>query len=214
MNYRSSSDINIKSSPDYYEKGIKENFFQRIWHRKRFNEVLKIIPEIGGKYLDVGCHGGFFTSKIKKRLKNAEVYGIDIDDNFIRYCEKIYPQGHWQKADAHKLPFSDRYFDLITCFEVLEHITDPKEALREMRRCLKKEGELIVLIPTESWLFRIIWYFWIRFGRGRVWYKAHINQIKSNELASILKNMGFEILKIKKSHFGMLQAIKAKLIYL
>ena len=49
---------------DHYDKGLKTNLFQKIWHERRFSEVRKVIRPVGGKVLDIGCHGGTFTEVI------------------------------------------------------------------------------------------------------------------------------------------------------
>ena len=47
-------------------------------------------------------------------------------------------------GDAHKLPFSDNEFEMILCTEVLEHLTEPHVAIKEMERVLKPEGKIIL----------------------------------------------------------------------
>ena len=47
-------------------------------------------------------------------------------------------------SDAHQLPFSDGSFDTILCTEVLEHLKEPKAAITEMKRVLKKEGKVVL----------------------------------------------------------------------
>lgn len=199
--------------PDYYERGISENYFQRLWHGKRFKVILKNMPEIKNKfYLDVGCDGGLLMRAVADKLGAGSSYGIDISAESIAYAQKKYPQFHFQAADCLNLPFKKDFFDFITCFEVIEHVAKPEMALEEMKRCLKKGGELMLLVPTESLFFRFIWFFWTRLGRGKVWRETHINKIKSRNLAPLLEKMGFGIIKRQKSHFGMLLALRARLI--
>ena len=197
--------------PDYYETGLKNNFWQRIWHTKRIDETIKIIPGNKEKYLDIGCNGGLLMKKVADKCGGREVWGMDISEKSIKYAQKKYPNFRFKVSDAINLPFEDNYFDLITCLEVLEHIPEPKTAIQEMRRCLKIGGELVLLVPTESIFFRTIWYFWTRFGRGRVWHETHVNKIKSSELENILEEMDFEIVKSIKTHAGMLKTVRAKL---
>lgn len=197
--------------PDYYETGLASNLWQRIWHSRRIKEVLKIIPANKEKYLDLGCNGGLLTKKIADLCQAREVWGIDVSENSIKYSQEKYPDFHFKKADAVNLSFEADYFDLITCFEMLEHVFEPLKVLEEMKRCLKKGGEVVILVPTENILFRIIWYFWTHFGRGRVWQETHVNKIKAGDLENILEKMGFEIIKSKKTHLGMLKAVQAKL---
>ena len=109
------------------------------------------------------------------------------------------------KSKAEKI----KSFDLITCLEVLEHVKKPKKALGEMRRCLKDGGWLIVLVPTESLLFRLIWFFWTR-GKGRVWKEAHLQKFNGRRLEELLRQNGLKVDKRTLSHLAMLRAIRAK----
>jgi len=198
--------------PDYYERGVAENFWQKIWHDLRLKTVLNLVPKRYVRYLDIGCHGGFLMNQVVGKLGQADAYGIDISPESIAYARKKYPQFHFQVADCLHLPYPADFFDFITCFEVIEHITEPHKALAEMKRVLKKGGELMLLVPTESLFFRFIWFFWTRLGRGKVWHETHINQIKSRDLAPLLQKMGFAIIKKQKSHFDMLLALRVQLI--
>jgi len=200
--------------PDYYQKSIKKNKYQRWWHNKRFKLILDMVPKNfkGNRYLDIGCNGCLFMEKVAEKMGNVQAYGIDISKPSIKYAKKKYPHFKTRVADCHKLPYEDNFFDFITCFEVIEHVINPKKVISEIQRCLKKGGELIILVPNENLLFEIIWFFWTKIGRGKVWDDTHVNQIKMANLEEILQNKGFEIIKTVESHFSMLKAIKAKLV--
>ena len=204
--------LNDQSPPDYYENGVASNLLQRFWHCRRRWEVLALIPprKAGLKYLDIGCHGGWLTDLVIKKLRPRKAYGLDISQKVIAHCCRKLPGHHFQAGKATRLPYRKNFFDLITCLEVLEHLENPRKAILEMKRCLKKRGELIILIPTESWLFRLIWFFWTKFGPGKVWRQAHLNQITPGQLETMLKNNGFTIIKKKNFHLGMLRIIKVR----
>ena len=195
--------------PDYYDQGIKRNLLQFIWHKLRFQVIKSLLPKTGTRVLDIGCHAGTFTEEIAKALPEAEIFGIDIDRAAIAYAKKIRPSFHFQVASGEKLPFSDKSFDLITCLEVLEHVENPKKVLAEIKRCLKDDGLLIILVPTESLLFRLIWFFWTK-GKGRVWQSAHLHNFNGYRVDNLLNRERFEVKERKLSHLGMLRAVKAK----
>jgi len=55
----------IHSVPDgYYERGIKNNPIQRIWHRNRFNNICSMIEPVEGEILDIGSSDGTLTEVI------------------------------------------------------------------------------------------------------------------------------------------------------
>ncbi len=63
--------------------------------------------------------------------------------------------------DAHFLAFKDSSFDRIVCFEVLEHLSSPFKALKEFRRVLKNDGDVILSVPNV-WYWRRIFRFLLR----------------------------------------------------
>jgi len=58
--------------------------------------------------------------------------------------------------DAHSLAFGDSIFDEIVCFEVLEHLDSPIKALKEFRRVLKENGEIMISVPNVWYWRRIL----------------------------------------------------------
>ena len=59
--------------------------------------------------------------------------------------------GH-QRIDVESLPFEDSRFDLILCNHILEHVSDPARALRELHRCLRSGGTLVAQTPYSPLL--------------------------------------------------------------
>jgi len=195
--------------PDYYDTGIQTNVFQRYWHTRRFDVVCEMIGSINGRLLDIGCHGGTFTSQIIQRTGPTEVVGIDIIRESVKYAAIQLPGAQFVCANGLALPFQDAHFDVITCLEALEHVESPGQVLLESRRCLRGNGDLLVLVPSENWLFRFIWYFWTKF-KGRVWDGVHIQQFKHQTLDILLEETGFQIVQRRAFLLGMLIAIKAR----
>lgn len=196
---------------NYYQKGIKDNNFQHFWHTKRFIEVTRMIDDYKPqKMLDIGCHSGKFTYEISKKIPKTKMYGIDISKEAIEYAKKNYKKISFKVARAEKLPFRNDAFDFITCLEVMEHIENPTLVLKEIKRVVKKSGQIIVLVPSESLLFKIIWFGWIHLGPGKVWNHTHINQFTNHSLDNLLKKGGFKVKKRKLFLLRMLLLIQAE----
>ncbi len=88
------------------------------------------------KILDIGSGGGYGESFFPNRVS------LDIDKN--KNPDIV--------GDAHNIPFGDDSFNTILCTEVLEHLKDPKKAIKEMKRVLKPGGRLIL---TTRFIFPI-----------------------------------------------------------
>jgi hypothetical protein len=76
---------------------------------------------------------------------------------------------------------------------------------------MKKGGYGIFLVPSDSILFRTIWFLWLHFyPRGWVWKETHIQTFRNNYLSKVCKEAGFKVERDKKFILGMLHAVKVR----
>ncbi len=199
---------------DWYFESIKVDILQRFWHKRRFEEVSAVAEPVEGKILDIGCNDGTFSKVVLDASGADQLVGIDVVKKTVDWAES-----HWGKtgkmkfmvADAHKLPFNSESFDAVFALEVLEHVFDPIKVLNEVKRVLNRNGYAVFLVPSDSLLFRIVWFLWLRFyPRGKVWRDTHIQTYRGNYLAEISKKTGFKIVINKKFLLGMLYLIKVR----
>lgn len=208
------SRLHGKTPPDWYYQSIKIDPLQRLWHKRRFTEISNITESVGGKILDVGSADGTFSKVILDKSKADELVGIEVLWSSVDWAKK-----HWKKqkrmkfilGDAHELKFKTNSFDAVFILEVLEHVEDPAKVLSEVNRILKKGGYGVFLVPSDSMLFQLVWYLWLKFyPRGWVWKDTHIQTFRGNYLAKAVKNAGLTIEVDKKFNLGMLHLIKAR----
>lgn len=203
--HKSLTEIHEDVPADHYDHGLKVNLFQKIWHNRRFTEISRVIRPISGKVLDVGCHGGTFTQVVLKKIGSKDIYGVDISPSAIQYIKKKIPYGHFQVASAEDLPFKDDTFDAVVCLEVLEHVDNPVKAISEIRRVLKKGGYGVILVPSESKLFKTVWFLWTLYYP--VWRHAHVQSFSGNRLDKVTDEIGLKIVKSKNFNLGMLRLV-------
>lgn len=199
---------------DYYDRALRYNILQRFWHTRRFREVKDLLSRIEPrKILDVGCHGGLFTNEIAGYYKQSAICGIDISPSAIKFARSKYRSKiRFGVGRAERIPYPNDSFDLVTCLEVMEHVDNPTEVVGEIKRVLKEKGHFIVLVPTENLLFKIIWFFWSRFGPGKIWKHTHVQEFINHSLDKLLIKHGFEIANRKSFLLGMLLLIHARKI--
>lgn len=189
--------------PDYYHQGVTKNFLQWVWHTSKIRSFKSLVQhQKFTKILDVGCAGGYMTNKVAEMFPKAQVLGIDPYPAAIAYAKKRFPQIYFQVADAHKLPFNKASFDLIICYETIEHVINPLKILQEMQRVIKKDGTVIVAMDSGNLLFKAIWWGWEK-TFGSVWQNAHLHPFHHQDLERVIKEAGFQIIQKHFSHLGM-----------
>lgn len=187
---------------DYYQLGVKNNLFQKMWHLNKLKNVPPYIPISSQKILDVGCASGWFISQISKRFSKTKCFGLDIYDKAIVYAKERYPHIEFKIADAHRIPYKRETFDVVVCTEVLEHVDDPEVVFLEIKRVLKKRGRVIVELDSGSLLFSMVWYLWRKFN-GKVWNDSHVHSFNVRKLEQLSKKCGFLVVEKKRFNLGM-----------
>lgn len=213
-NLKSLEEIWEQVPPDYYQTGVKNNLFQRVWHNWKWNSMKQFFRDLNPeplRILDIGCASGYLTSQVATFFPHSEVFGIDSYKKAIEFGRKVYPTIKFVVADAHSLPFNNRTFDLITCIETLEHLENPRGVIKEIYRCLKSDGNVLIGQDTNNLLFKIIWMIWTK-TNGKVWNDSHIHPYGPAELEQLIKSCDFKIIKKKFSHLGLEAFFLAKKI--
>lgn len=114
----------------------------------KYTDFLK--PDVqAGKVLDVGCGAG----QVVGRLTEAgfEAYGVDVSEPNIQRAAKF--SSRCQMYDGKKLPFPNDHFRSVGALNVLEHVEEPEQFIREMVRVTQPHGRLIASSPN---FFRVI----------------------------------------------------------
>ncbi len=119
-------------------------------HRARYEFACRRIE--GRKVLDIGCGAGYGSYMMSAHAGDAGVVGVDIDESTIGYAKKNYEASglNFMVADVTRVPFSDNEFTACVCFEVIEHIENPEELLKEAARVLDPSGIFIVSTPNGA----------------------------------------------------------------
>jgi SAM-dependent methyltransferase len=124
------------------------DLFQNKLHLQRYEFALQNISP-NQSALEVGTGVGAFSQMLKGRI--ARYAGVEIDPEACRQAGlRIGNADLIKQGDAHEIPFESSSFDVVVCFEVLEHLKDFRKALGEIRRVLRPSGKLIASIPYRK----------------------------------------------------------------
>lgn len=189
---------------DYYSKpGNLKKFLQRL----RKNKFSTMPP---GNLLDVGCGTGSFLNAMAKSNWNS--YGSDISSESKKYLKEKsnlhsnVKEIYFKTLSENKL--NNSFFNLITYWHVLEHIKFPQAELKEVRRILKPEGRLFLVVPNiESISFRLFKCNWFYLDLP-----GHLFHFSVESLSKLLLASGFKVEKInycsfEYNPFGVFQSI-------
>src|SRR5207244_5893178 len=127
------------------------------WYRGRRQIIASFVGRIAAKLpsdneclpriLDVGCGTG---GNLEMLSEFGAVEGVDVSNDAVEFCRArgVAPV---KQAVAEDLPYDDGSFDLVTGFDVIEHLDDDGAALREMRRVLRPSGRSARREPALLW---------------------------------------------------------------
>lgn len=142
-----------------------------------------------GKLLDCGCATGIFMEEAQKI--GFDVYGFDVSDYAIKKAKQKLGD-RVELATLANFKYQSKSFDVVTLFDVIEHLDDPKKALRRIKRIMKDDGLLMINTgDVGSVLARLEgknWHFFIP--------PQHFFFFSRRTITILLEQVGFKVIKI------------------
>ncbi len=116
-------------------------------HMARYHFAVRLAR--AKRVLDAGCGAGYGSAELANVAES--VFAIDIAPEAVEYARAHYPIPNlaFEQASCTALPYADGAFDLVVAFEVIEHLENWRDFLREVRRVLAPAGQLIVSTPNR-----------------------------------------------------------------
>lgn len=144
-----------------------------------------------GKLLEIGCSVGYLLRLAKN--KGFEIQGIELDVKAMEYANKLLGKGTVINTTLQEAKFPDKHFDVVVMSHVLEHISNPGNLLREIKRILKNNGIMVISAPNLDG-------FWVKIKKEK-WPglrpKEHIWQFGITSLRELLEKQGFKVKRIR-----------------
>lgn len=127
-------------SENVWDPSLYDSVHDFVW--KRGLGILEFLrPTAGERVLDVGCGTGHLTRKIAE--SGVRVIGVDASADMIAKAREAYPNVEFAVMDVNDLQF-DEPFDAIFSNAALHWVLTPEQALRSMRKVLRKGGRLVL----------------------------------------------------------------------
>lgn len=172
---------------------------------KRYHELLDQFEPYrsSGNMLDVGCGSGHFLATAKER--GWTVYGTEYPESLCEVCRR---RGiNIQRGPLKTANYGGMAFDVITSFEVIEHIYTPKEELAKFFELLRPGGMVYCTTPN----FNAIQRFQLGPEFNILAYPEHLSYYTKDTLRRVFKNAGFSCLKMESTGFSFSRAQPAKI---
>tara|TARA_Y100000590_G_scaffold86224_1_gene96599 strand:+ start:9773 stop:10555 length:783 start_codon:yes stop_codon:yes gene_type:complete len=146
-----------------YSRGERKHFTPFVTTGTVSTEANEVINEINWKgqtVLDVGCGTGNFANEVAR--KNAKyVLGIDFANEAIKTAKKKYSRKNleFKNLDVKKI---EEKFDVIVSIGTLEHMDNPLQILKKLKKCLNKNGKIILTTPNwtnpRGYVLMTLWF--------------------------------------------------------
>lgn len=173
---------NITGSRDAYYQNVR-------------SEVTCFLPDVYSRVLEVGCGEGNFRSNLKE---TCEYWGIEPSERAAEIATSRLDNVLVGKFEDLAFELPDRYFDLIICNDVIEHIPDHDQLLELLRQKLHDGGVVVGSVPNVRYwkcLFSLIFKKdWLYTDQG-VLDRTHLRFFTEKSLKRTLEQHRFSILK-------------------
>ncbi|HEX2549092.1 MAG TPA: methyltransferase domain-containing protein, partial [Gammaproteobacteria bacterium] len=163
------------------EKPNNKMYLVRGVHQERYEAMLKYA---GKSILDVGCGSGAYVLKFNDEHKEYSIKGMD----YQKFDSWENAPGLFSLGDGNTLKFEDNSFETLTLFEVLEHLPEPLQALKEYFRVCSKN--LILTVPNCELAPAIkksllTYYHYVD--------STHVNFFTMDSLVKMVEDAGFKV---------------------
>jgi SAM-dependent methyltransferase len=146
------------------DKAIMLGHPSYVWgfgQERRMDLIRRYVPLEDRTILDVGCGVGMYVRAFRRFSR--DVHGVDIDEEKVMQASLELP--NIRVAPAEELPYPSESFDVVLLHEVIEHVTDDRQAFAEAVRVLRggerqAGGSLVVFAPNRLYPFETHGAYW------------------------------------------------------
>jgi SAM-dependent methyltransferase len=174
------------------ERTVPDLDVENYWFRRHQVVYQRLARRCAGReVLEAGCGEGYGADLIAGVARR--VIGLDYDEATVAHVRARYPRVEVMRANLAELPLADASVEAVVSFQVIEHLWNQPQFLRECARVLRPSGLLMVSTPNR-----------ITFSPGRDTpiNPFHTRELNADELAQLLAGAGFSPVSISGLFHG------------
>jgi 2-polyprenyl-3-methyl-5-hydroxy-6-metoxy-1,4-benzoquinol methylase len=166
----------------------EKSYWWSVGRRKLINRHIKrlFIPKNDPMILDFGCGGGALLTEL---TEYGNVIGLEHSYLALSYCRNR-GQENLVLNDGEEFPFKNNSFEIVVCLDVLEHLKNDFQFLRQIYEILSSDGYILIMVPA----FPSLW-------SSRDAYLGHYRRYTRLQLNRNLENLNFNIVKMSYINF-------------
>ncbi len=203
-----------RRSQYYFENAVTDgSAHQRDGSTDAFQHGLDLLAQHRpgkGRLLDLGCAIGVFVKLAEQNGWDAQ--GVDISKFAVKYAREALGV-EATAGQLETLAFPDNHFDVVTLWDVVEHLVNPIAKMREVRRILKDDGILLLDTPNERALLRKLARAMfltsggtLRYPVRKLYHEFHLCYFDATSLGRLLDEAGFEVVHLHRQTIPWVKA--------
>lgn len=178
--------VDTSHTPDTRGTELEQSFEYAVLH----------LRSGGNRLLDVGCHNGSFL--VRMRQRGWEVVGIDASIKPVEYARRVHRLKVYH-GGVEDLPLDIGCFDMITIWEIVEHMTTPLKSLETVKRLLSPGGIVAISMPNgRSWVANAAKEAW-----EKIYRKDHIALYSPKTVRYLGKMLSLETCQVRTEGIGL-----------
>jgi SAM-dependent methyltransferase len=164
---------------------------ENYWFRRHEIAYEFASTKVHGRVLEVGCGEGYGTARLASCAE--QIIGIDYDALTVGHAAASYPQARFVRGNLAALPVPSESIDVLATLQVIEHVWNHPEFVRECLRVLRPGGLLLVTTPNR-----------LTFSPGldEPLNPFHTKEFTAVELVELVQKCGFETTAVCGLHAG------------
>ncbi len=138
----------------YFDENYRDYFRQNPDHKLDFylDQLIRRGAADRATLLDIGCGKGAFLARSSGRMPSWRLLGIEPEKDGVDHSSHLVPNAAVTSGVATELPFADDSTDIVTAWDVLEHVPKVEDALDEILRVLRPGGTFGFVVPVYDGL--------------------------------------------------------------